>query len=1017
MIEVKNLKKIYRPKKGVPVTALDGINLKITEKGMVFILGKSGSGKSTLLNILGGLDSADEGEIIIKGKSSKDFSQEDFDCYRNTFLGFIFQEYNILEEFTVGENISLALELQGKAATEEILNGILEEVDLADCKNRRPNELSGGQKQRVAIARALIKKPEIIMADEPTGALDSHTGKQVLDTLKKLSKNKLVIVVSHDSDFAEAYADRIITVSDGKVVSDEIKTKIPPQTHGENVSVTSGNFIRIKKGYSLTEEDIRSINEYLLNCDSDTIISADSSTNEKIKKAAGIDEEGNKEVFTKITVQPQFNKQYKEGDFKLIKSRLPLKNSLKMGLSSLKVKPFRLFMTVMLSAIAFCLFGLSDTIGSYDQISTTATSIKESGITYASFTKQVKVLQEDGNYWWSSSSTLLDEDIERINEKFGENFCIPVYEELMPLSNFKDGALLDGSGYNYYVKSMKGIAEVENSNILSLGYTVYGNLPSSTDEIAVTEYIYEHYERAGYQDPEDPSVFAEIKSESDLIGKKIAIDINDTTKYFTISAIINTGLDEKTYECLKPGVEATDKDNEYLIFNEFSNAISYGPHAICFTAKGFLDANGFEKSRDYSLTQGYTVSAYYEVSESDGYTYSPYFLNYVYSLDSIGKNNKIYMLDGKTIAAMGHTDVLLDLSTAIDLYNGKASENGKEKINLSGIVYSLAREFAYGAYIENPYQFNSFVHDQMTEVTSITADSVADGYAEYYKRKFAGYNYPKSYLKNLKYFTELAVDEAVNTLSSVTLQQPVITVEGTQGGNKLDVKKSLTVKGVVVKHNNYTIKDFYESGALYFTKNGIENLGVDLALKGTYSFALASMPTNAKDIFDIVNYSFDESGNTRYWLNNTVTATLSEIDIILDILSAIFVYVGLICAVFAGVLMLNFITNSIYYKRREIGVLRAVGARSLDVFVIFSIESIVIALINWLAASVGMYVFTGVINGMLKGQFFLHISLLTSGIRQLSLIFIISVGIAVIASLFPVLSTARKRPIDAIYDK
>ena len=205
MLEVKHLKRIYRVKKAEPVYALNDISLKFPEKGLVFILGKSGSGKSTLLNVMGGLDVADEGEIIIAGKSSTDFSKGEMDSYRNTYLGFIFQEYNILSDFNVKENIALALQLQHKKATDEEVEKILEQVDLAGYGKRKPNELSGGQKQRVAIARALVKEPKIIFADEPTGALDSNTGKQVFDTLKKLSKDKLVVVVSHDRDFAERY--------------------------------------------------------------------------------------------------------------------------------------------------------------------------------------------------------------------------------------------------------------------------------------------------------------------------------------------------------------------------------------------------------------------------------------------------------------------------------------------------------------------------------------------------------------------------------------------------------------------------------------------------------------------------------------------------------------------------------------------------------------------------------------------------------------------------------------------
>ena len=283
MLETRNLCKVYKPKKGVPVKALDNVSLKFPEKGMVFLLGKSGSGKSTLLNLLGGLDKYDDGEIIIKGVSSKAFKQSYFDSYRNTYVGFIFQEYNILEEFSVGANIALAIELQGRKATDEEVNAILKEVDLEGYGNRKPNELSGGQKQRVAIARALIKNPNIIMADEPTGALDSNTGKQVFDTLKKLSKDKLVIIVSHDREFSEKYADRIIELADGHVISDvevvpDGEEVVVEETEGINFN---GSVVEISRGYHLTEEDRLAINEYI-----DKIASGEVSLQVKSKKGA-----------------------------------------------------------------------------------------------------------------------------------------------------------------------------------------------------------------------------------------------------------------------------------------------------------------------------------------------------------------------------------------------------------------------------------------------------------------------------------------------------------------------------------------------------------------------------------------------------------------------------------------------------------------------------------------------------------------------------------------------------------
>ena len=219
MIEIKNLYKSYSS-----LEVLKDISFKI-EKGDIFgIIGQSGAGKSTLLNVLGGLDRVDSGEIIINGKSSKDFSQSDFDSYRNTYLGFIFQEYNILNEFSIAENIALAIELQGRKPTNEEIDNILNQVDLAGLAKRKPNELSGGQKQRVAIARALIKNPQIIMADEPTGALDSKSAKQLLMTFDYLHQklNATILMVTHDA-FTASYADRIIFIKDGKIFNELVK--------------------------------------------------------------------------------------------------------------------------------------------------------------------------------------------------------------------------------------------------------------------------------------------------------------------------------------------------------------------------------------------------------------------------------------------------------------------------------------------------------------------------------------------------------------------------------------------------------------------------------------------------------------------------------------------------------------------------------------------------------------------------------------------------------------------------
>lgn len=224
MIRINSLSKKYKEGKGKEVNALCGVSLDLPDQGLVFITGKSGSGKSTFLNLLGGLDSPTEGEIIIDGRSSKDFKENDFCAYRNEYVGFVFQEYKLISQYSVGANVALALELHGKSKERELVEDALRKLELVDgdrtLYDRAVNTLSGGQKQRVAIARAIVKDPKLILADEPTGALDSETGRTLYELLKKLSEEKLVVVITHDRECAEQYGDRIIELKDGRILSD-----------------------------------------------------------------------------------------------------------------------------------------------------------------------------------------------------------------------------------------------------------------------------------------------------------------------------------------------------------------------------------------------------------------------------------------------------------------------------------------------------------------------------------------------------------------------------------------------------------------------------------------------------------------------------------------------------------------------------------------------------------------------------------------------------------------------------
>ncbi|MBR3524013.1 MAG: ATP-binding cassette domain-containing protein [Bacilli bacterium] len=221
MLELKNISKTYQTGT-FRQTALNNVSLKFRKNEFVSILGASGSGKTTLLNIIGGLDHYDEGDLIINNKSTKKFKNHDWDSYRNNCIGFIFQSYNLIGHISVLDNVEMGMTLSGISAKKrkEKAKEALKRVGLEDHMHKRPNQLSGGQMQRVAIARALANDPDVILADEPTGALDTKTSIQIMDLIKEIAKDKLVIMVTHNPDLAKEYANRIIELKDGEVIND-----------------------------------------------------------------------------------------------------------------------------------------------------------------------------------------------------------------------------------------------------------------------------------------------------------------------------------------------------------------------------------------------------------------------------------------------------------------------------------------------------------------------------------------------------------------------------------------------------------------------------------------------------------------------------------------------------------------------------------------------------------------------------------------------------------------------------
>ncbi|MGM9971061.1 MAG: ATP-binding cassette domain-containing protein [Anaeroplasmataceae bacterium] len=1042
MLEVRNINKVYKTKNGKEVRALDNVSLKFPQKGLVFILGKSGSGKSTLLNMLGGLDKLDSGEIIIKGKSSADFKQADFDSYRNTYLGFIFQEYNILNEFSVGANVALALELQGKKATKEAINDILGRVDLLDYASRKPNQLSGGQKQRVAIARALVKDPEIILADEPTGALDSKTGIQVFDTLKELSKTKLVIVVSHDREFAESYGDRVIELKDGQVISDIEKYLSEASKKNESISVVDNKIIQIEKGYELTIEDVKMINEYLKQ--NNAIISIDDKSNRDLKKFARIDEFGNKECFKDTNEDNIVIGD--ESKFKLIKSRLPFKDSFKIGVSSLKTKPVRLVISILLSVVAFTLFGLADTVNSYNKYNATVESLIDSNVTNISFSKNT--VDEYNNY---NRVLLSDEDIKTISTELNMDFkgvytpkgysSIDIYNNLYSQPSW--------SSINH--SSFKGFLEINNDFINSKGFGLIGNIPSSNYEVAISEYMYETFLNYGYVHNSDKYTPDQMKD----LGKEGFLNINPyiriSEQEFKIVGIIDTHFDRSHFSVLE---NASEGIFNYLIKQELDTTIDYGYHGQLFVKEGFIDNYRKEIEREQIAIplNNFSVYAYSTVTDAINL-----YASEIYSVKSLGDNNLNYKLIGSQ-DPLNKNEILVNIKSYLDssmTYYGNlndwisydewnAPEYVKKYADRSNLHYEMQDSFysqllpkatasgwigGYFTEIDGVFSYQSFSSEEWSNIDEQTKINYLREYVDYYNYYFendlptwvtdTNGNYYKTYdelyenyLSYDKFYYELMneIMDEITTIDNQILPQGY-TLYFHNWTYNINEEYDCNIRGFYLpEYSKIDANTLCVSNAIY------DEVASDY--DNIYSFAIHDM-VGQSALKSVVKWSYNNSyninnHNIHFKLESGPTTLLYDVNGLLEDLSSVFLYIGIGFAVFAALLMTNYIATSISYKKRDIGILRALGAKSSDVFGIFFNEAVVIAIINFILSFAVTITIVFTLNNVLRNNYNLSITILSIGIRQFVLMLLISLFVAFISSLFPVYKIAMKKPIDAI---
>lgn len=982
MLEVRNLTKIYKPKNGVEVKALDDVTLSFPEKGMVFLLGKSGSGKSTLLNVSGGLDAPTSGEIIVKGRSSKNFSQNDFDSYRNTFIGFVFQEYNILNEFSVEDNIALALELQNKPKDKAAVEQLLAEVDLSGYAKRKPNTLSGGQKQRIAIARALIKKPEIIMADEPSGALDSATGKQVFETLKKLSRDKLVLVVSHDRDSAELYGDRIIELMDGKVISDVSKTEEKQTAVTENID-HMGDVLRVKQGASLSEKDFAEIKKFLSQSNGDVIIASGEKEVKEFKKVSRITDEGAREVFrqTKETEK----RTYTPAESKFIRSKLPMRHAIKIGLSGMKSKPVRLFFTILLCVLAFTMFGLLSTMTVYDSEPTFKETMMNSGKEVMRVLKHYKVTttwynmgELQHSYEGRMETRFTEKDIEQFKNTYGSDafggvrayFSYNVVSKVAP----------------YWINQISTVGYLGENN--TLRNRIEGQYPQNDDEICISSYMADVL--VNCQTYDEKGSATQYQSRQDLIGKKIQIQ----DKTYKITGIFDSGSIPVKYDELKDGTNGSNSRLQYSLESELND----GLHLVAFTTRPIL-----EKIAQQNGMMGYEKYDYrraaIEVS-LNGDTPLPEYGNTNYAgFSEIKSGVPTYFIDSaKTAIGEGETVIseYAFYEYVARIYETKANEVDFDKDYEAYESYRQIVDLCYSQANGGKWMWDE--------------DKKEDNFVAFTDAELAA--------NRDKIISRIKADK-VELVAAMRIYDER---QGMATGETL----TLNIVGFVpAKRETSYMQCAYLADSVASTLWETQRKGLEYyeEYESKYAEPADALYTDAFLPYDgsaeRTDAFWDLYSNDQYAADDSIVIptgsfidTLRMVDDTVQSMSKVFLYVGLVLAVFAALLFSNFISVSISQKKKEIGILRAIGAKSSDVFKIFFSESTFIAVLCILISSVASYFICGYLNVSLAEN--IGASLLVFGIPSFAMLLGIAAVTAILATFFPVHSAARKKPIESI---
>ena len=887
--------------------ALKGINLKLDHKGMVVILGKSGSGKTSLLNILGGLDKLTSGDVVVDGKRFSTFKSSDYDNYRNTYVGFVFQDFNIIDNISVYENIQLALRLQGESSEISNIDDALEMVNLEGLGYRKPNELSGGQRQRVAIARALVKRPEIILADEPTGSLDSNTGEDLFVSLKKLSKEKLVIVVTHDTETAYKYGDRIITLKDGEIISDYDRINLDEEIKRRKVR---DNILFIKAGETTTADELKSImadsaDNFLTIKDSkEHVIIAYPDTIDTLQDTYKAGD------FTEHTDNINHNREYHYR-----KARISPKDTLKQASANIKKRKGKFISIIMVSVVTMILFTLAVLFQGINIPKITANYIKTNNIELASISKYYNYndyldydeLMEDRAKGLDKSevNTIVGAELgmvydyglayAAINNNKGNYYNKGGFyanaESTMDTFSYASDPYSDyyDTGYSEYGNYYNGFIEISDFNKFNVEL-VAGSLPAA-NQVLISDYMAKIMIATGYVRVSGKELILEENSTiNDIAGANVLF------YYETESAIINIS-----------GIYKTDymSVSSNMLIN--MRRMYYG---YMLTPQGFF--NDYLDNLDSIRLRGNQILSVNSFNEG------AYFYNY-YIYSTIESYNQSIIID---VLWSKYDTLPTSLSANQLVVNVEVAEQ---------LLYMLGN-FSKG--------IDFSLLDDLGEINiSLLKD--------YYYRS-----------NNSLYTGDIEIVAVVDSPVSIMLDKSVIKA---------------------------FIDDVYVNEYAVFKTN---NININQLTARAHD---SSYDINAAGLANML-------GQKR---------TMQEI-------SKVFLYISAFSAFFIFIVLLSFMIMSVRERRKELGIMRAMGASKGVTLEIFFYELGIISLLVNVSALIITSFIVKLINSGMAYLFDASINLISFSFFNILAVIGAYTAFILIAAYLPLRKIARLKPIDVI---